>query len=98
MTEGFGFQMSYTAIFEHATADFDIARGADALKLFENAKDPQALRLSGQDGYFGELKYMLDCVRSGTPPSTVTPQDGVSALEICDAEERSVNSGKIVAL
>ena len=98
MTEGFGFQMSYTAIFEHATADFDIARGADALKLFEKGKDTQALRFSGQDGYFGELKYMLDCVRSGTPPSTVTALDGVSAVEICEAEERSVKTGKSVAL
>ncbi len=98
MTEGFGFQMSYTAIFERATADFDIARGADALKLFEKGKEPQALRFSGQDGYFGELKYMLDCVRSGAPPSTVTPQDGVSAVEICEAEELSVNRRSIVAL
>jgi predicted dehydrogenase len=98
MTEGFGFQMSYTAIFEHATADFDIVRGADALKLFEQGKEPQSLRFSGQDGYFGELKYLLDCVRSGTPPSTVTAQDGVSAVEICEAEARSVNGRTIVAL
>jgi len=82
MTEGFGFHMSYTAIFEHATADYDIARRPDALKLFEKVKESQALSFSGQDGYFGELNYMLDCVRSGTPPSTVTPQDGVSAVEI----------------
>jgi len=98
MTEGFGFQMSYTAVFENATADYDIARGADALKLFEKGKEPQALRLSGQDGYLGELKYMLECVRSGTPPSTVTPQDGVGAVEICEAEERSATSRMMVTL
>jgi predicted dehydrogenase len=98
MTEGFGFHMSYTAIFENATADFDIARGAEALKLFEKGKEPRVLRPGGQDGYCGELKYMLECVRSGTLPSIVTPQDGVSAVEICEAEERSVNSGTIVAL
>src|SRR6266545_4325052 len=98
MTEGFGFHMSYTAIFEHATADYDIARGPDALRLFEKGKEPRALPLSGQDGYLGELKYMLECVRSGTPPSTVTPQDGVSAVEICEAEERSATSRTIVTL
>ena len=98
MTEGFGFQMSYTAVFERATVDYTITRGADALKLFEKGKDPRTLRLSREDGYLGELKYMLTCVRSGKPPSTVTPQDGVSAVEICEAEERSVNSRKIVAL
>ena len=98
MTEGFGFHMSYTAVFEHATADYDIVRGADALKLFEKDKDPRTLRLSREDGYLGELKYMLQCVRSGKPPATVTAQDGVSAVEICEAEGRSVNSRKIVAL
>ena len=66
--------------------------------MFEKGKEPRAVRLNGQDGYFGELKYMLECVRSGTPPSTVTPEDGVSAVEICEAEERSVNSRKIVTL
>jgi predicted dehydrogenase len=98
MTEGFGFQMSYTAIFERATVDYDPTRGADALKLFQKGKDPRTLRLNREDGYLGELKYMLQCVRSGKLPSIVTPQDGIGAVEICEAEERSVNSRKIVAL
>ena len=34
MTKGFGFNMSYTVNFERATADYDMARGAEALKLF----------------------------------------------------------------
>ena len=31
MTPGFGFTMSYTVVFERATADYDVGRGADAL-------------------------------------------------------------------
>ena len=98
MTEGFGFTMSYTAIFEGATADYDISRGPDALRLFEPGKEPQTLRLGGQDGYFGELSYLLVCLTSARPPRTVTAQDGVSAVEICEAEERSVKTGKMVVL
>ena len=98
MTDGFGFNMSYTVVFEGATADYDIARGADALKLFEKGKDPQTLRLGGKDGYAGELQYMLECIRAGKPPSVVTAQDGVSAIETCEAEERSVKSGRVVRL
>jgi predicted dehydrogenase len=98
MTEGFGFHMSYTAIFERATADYDIARGPDALKLFEKGKEPRALHLGGRDGYFGELNYLLECVRSGALPTIVTPQDGVRAVEICEAEARSVKTGEIVPL
>jgi predicted dehydrogenase len=98
MTEGFGFNMSYTVVFENATADYDIARGADALKLFEKGKEPRVLKPEGKDGYAGELQHMLDCICSGKPPAVVTAQDGVGAVEICEAEERSVNSGQIVSL
>jgi predicted dehydrogenase len=98
MTEGFGFNMSYTVIFENATADYDIARGTDALKLFEKGKEPRVLKLEGKDGYVGELQHMLDAVCSGRPPRVVTAQDGASAVEICEAEERSVKSGQIVSL
>src|SRR5262245_20464223 len=83
MTEGFGFNMSYTVIFENATADYDIARGSDSLKLFEKGKEPRVLKLEDKDGYVGELKHILDCIRTGRPPSVVTGQDGVSAVEIC---------------
>lgn len=98
MTEGFGFNMAYTAIFENATADYDLARGADALKLFEKGKEPQTLRLEGKDGYVGELQHLLDSIRSGRPPTVVTAEDAVSAVEICEAEERSVKTGQLVSL
>ncbi|PYJ60486.1 MAG: oxidoreductase [Verrucomicrobia bacterium] len=98
MTEGFGFNMSYTVIFENATADYDMARGADALKLFEKGQEPRTLKLEGKDGYVGELKYLLECIRSGRPPSVVTARDGVSAVEICEAEEQSVKSGRTIII
>jgi predicted dehydrogenase len=98
MAEGFGFNMGYTVIFEAAMADYDIARGADALKLFEKGQEPQTVKVEGPDGYGGELRYLLNCIRSGAPPTLVTAQDSVSALEICEAEERSVLTGRIVSL
>src|SRR5438552_12819178 len=98
MTEGFGFNMSYTVIFENATADYDMARGADALKLFEKGQEPRTLKLEGKDGYVGELKYLLECIRSGRPPSVVSARDGVSAVEICEAEEQSVKSGRTITI
>lgn len=96
MAEGFGFTMSYTIVFENATADYDLVRGADALRLFENGKEPQTLKPGGPDGYAGELQYLLECIRIRRPPSVVTALDGVRAVQICEAEERSVKSGKPV--
>src|SRR6266568_5154078 len=38
MAPGFGFSMSYTVNFQNATADYDLARGKDALRLIERAR------------------------------------------------------------
>jgi predicted dehydrogenase len=98
MTEGFGFSMSYTAIFENATADYDIGRGADALRLFERGREPRVVRLDVRDGYVGELQHLLDSIRAGIPPTVVTAEDAVGSIEICEAEERSIKTGQLVSL
>lgn len=98
MTPGFGFNMSYTVIFERATADYDLARGPQALKLFELGQDPQILTPEGPDGYAGEIQHIVDCILQKKPLQRVTPEEGISALEICEAEEKSVRSRQIVAI
>ena len=98
MTPGFGFNMAYTVNFENATADYDMARGADALRLYEPDRPPRTLKCGGEDGYVGELRHMVEAIRSGTPPTVVTAQEGLSAVEICEAEEKSIKLGKVVTL
>ena len=96
MTQGFG--MSYTVIFERATLDFDSARGADALRLDEEGQPSRMVKCEGMDGYEGELRHMIESILSGKPPSIVTAQDGLSAVEICEAEEKSVKTGNVISL
>ena len=98
MTKGFGFNMSFTVNFERATADYDSARGAEALKLFEEGRDPRIVSCEGGDGYIGEIKHFVDSIRNNRRPTIVTPQDGLRSVEICEAEERSVRTGQIVIL
>lgn len=98
MSDGYGFSMTYTVNFERATADFDSGRGADALKFFEDGQPPRTIPCEGGDGYIGELTHMVESIRTGQPPTIVTPADGLSAVEICEAEERSVKTGQIVRL
>jgi predicted dehydrogenase len=98
MAPEFGFHMAYTVNFERATADYDLARGADALRLFEPGQPPRTIPGDGPDGYVGELRHMLDAIHTGKPPSVVTAQDALTAIEICAAEEESVRTGKVVAL
>ncbi len=93
-----GFNMSFALHCEQATVDFDLSRGGDALRLHEAGRNPRTLKLKKTDGYGEEIRYFLDCVMRGEKPSVVTAQDGVAALEICAAEEKSVRTGVVVKL
>jgi predicted dehydrogenase len=98
MTGGFGFNMEYTVQFENATADYTLARGAEPLRLFEKGQPPRAIKPPGGDGYIGELSHMVESIRAKKAPTVVTARDGASAVEICEAEEKSMQTGKVVTL
>lgn len=93
-----GFNMAYTLHCERATVDFDLSRGVDALHVTEQGCDPRIVKLEGLDGYGAETRYFVDCVAHGRLPQIVTAQDGMTALEICEAEEKSVHTGQPVGL
>jgi len=97
MAHGFGFNMAYTVNFENATADYDIARGKEALRLSAN-KEQRVITCDGPDGYIGELRHLIEAIRAGKKPTVVTVEDAVRSIEICEAEERSVKAGKPVQL
>ncbi len=98
MTPGFGFNMSYTAIFEKATADYDLSRAEEKLRLFSGSGDGEVIQCSGQDAYAGELEYFLNHVRNGTKPAKVTIADALAVTETCTAEEQSIKTGECVAV
>ncbi len=93
-----GFNMSYTLLCERATLDFDLTRGADALLVSQTGDSPRTVKHEGGDGYAMEINYIIDCVASRKAPTIVSAHDGVTALEICEAEEQSIRSGAPVKL
>jgi predicted dehydrogenase len=98
MNDGYGFSMAYTVNFEHATADYDNTRGKDKLRVLENGKRPRVIECHGSDGYDAELHYMIRSIQAGKPPTTVTAQDGLRSVEICEAAEESIKTGKVISL
>ena len=98
MSEGYPFTMVYTANFERATVEFDISRGAEALKVYGDDKEAVVIPLGEGDGYTNELRHIVESIQNGTAPTIVTAEDGLSAVEICEAEEASVASGERVRL
>ncbi len=93
-----GFNMAYTLHCERATLDFDLARGTEVLRVTEFGQPPRTVPCDGPDGYSAEISYLLECVDRGRPPRMVTGQDGLTALEICEAEEQSIRTGQPVKL
>lgn len=98
MTRGHGFNMAYTVNFEKATADYDLARGMAALRLYEEGHLPRVLKCKGLDAYVGELTYMANCILRGKPPTIVTAEDGLNAVKICETEGRSIQAGQVVII
>ena len=97
MAPGFGFNMSYTVNFENATADYDISRNKEALRLSAN-KEQKVITLDEPDGYVQEIRHLVQAITTRKKPSIVTVDDAVSSVEICEAEEKSVKTGKEVKL
>jgi predicted dehydrogenase len=93
-----GFNMGYTIFCERATLDFDLARGAEALSVDEAGKKSRTGKLENGDGYDAEIRYFLDCVARSKKPEIVTARDAVTALEICEAEEESIRTGRPVGI
>jgi predicted dehydrogenase len=93
-----GFNMAYTLHCEGATLDYDLARGAEALRVLESGLPPRVVPGAPTDGYSEEMRYLVDCVARNRRPEIVTANDAVTALAICEAEEQSVRTGRPVAL
>lgn len=95
MARGFGFRMAYTVNFEEATADYDLARGAEALKLSASG-ETCVVKCDGPDGYVGQLRHFVDRMNGSIIEPVVTAADGLTAVMICEAEEESALSGRPV--
>ena len=93
-----GFNMSFIVHCHRAMVDFDLSRGSEALRLHEAKKQPRFIKLKHTDGYQEEIAYFVNCVAAGVQPSVVSAADGLAALEMCAAEEKSVRTGRAVKL
>lgn len=98
MTSGFGFNMAYTIQFEKATLDYDFSRTDEPLRLFIDGGETHVIKLTGSDGYVGELQYLADIISQNKSPDTVKAIDGLNSVLICEAEEKSALTGEVVSV
>jgi predicted dehydrogenase len=97
MAKGFGFQMGYVVNFENATADYQSARGEEALQLAFGG-EKSTIKCDGVGGHQAQVQHLVDAIAMGGQPTMVTAGEGLTALRICEAEQRSVACGALVKL
>ncbi|MEK6702139.1 MAG: Gfo/Idh/MocA family oxidoreductase [Planctomycetota bacterium] len=92
---GFPFVMRYVAVFEKATAMFDLSGGAAPVTVFRDGVLSQPA-LPTLSSYQLEIDHMLDAVaaaRSGAPfELRATMQDAVAVAELLEGERASLTA------
>jgi len=83
-TSGFNFQMRFVVVFEQATAEFDLAR--DPQLTLSRGGETSAVELPEGDGYLGEVRHLLDAVRSGKGGLRCTLDDALGVARLLERE------------
>jgi len=92
----FPFRMVFALRLEHASIEWDGARGP--MMVYPDGGEPFTPALESGDGYSREIDYFIDCIQRGVKPTIVTPQSARDSVRIALAEETSLRLGKPVAL
>lgn len=91
---GWGFQMKFSAVFEHGALDYD-SRGEPTLLLTAGKEPPRPVALPGArpDGYHAELAYFCSRLREGLPVEKSTGVQAALSLRVTLAEIESAARG-----
>ena len=78
------FDASYRAVFEKGTVIFKYGKLTDCgkevtLEVPEN-NAATGINIKSIDGYGGEIRYFVDCIKSGKAPEAVTPQSSLGSV------------------
>ncbi len=93
---GFPFRMSFLAVFEEATAEFDSTREPKLVLHRGGRAEPVPLETAS--GYDLEVRHLLAAIASGSADLRVTIDDALATARLLDAERESLNTGAAVRL
>lgn len=83
--------------FRAGGASFEQGQPVSYLLLHEDGRPNQPIAFDAGDGYYNELSYFIECVKSGTPPSRVAPADARLAVQTALACRQSLEEGGAVS-
>ena len=97
MQEGYGFNMSYTANFEKATACY-LLDDEETLTLFRSNYKPELIKLDEGMGYEFEIRSFVDDILSNKKVNINLLKQAAESVAIIEAEMVSIKSCSVVAL
>lgn len=101
-----GFQMAFQAVFENGTVEFDSgakpaftgtfgAAAKSEILLKKDVQDASSVQIgnvSDLGGYYNELRYFIDCLKSGKHPEIATGAQAAESLRVVEHEIESVDA------
>lgn len=87
-TPGFPFNMRYTVVFDHATADFDLTRAAPLLLCRDGKAEP--VEVESSDGYDGEVRHILSAIANGDRTLRATLDDSLALTRLLERERAAL--------
>src|SRR5205085_7864950 len=89
------FGMEYSVTLERATIEYNSNGRAPALYSAEGGE--KVLELEPGDGYAAEIRYFVECCRSGNAPERCPPKESAEAVEVMNLllEARERNGERI---
>ena len=90
---GLPFRMRYTVEFAGAVGDFALGREPE-LVIYRPGQDPASPKLAPGDGYTGEVRAMVEAVRTGESAGVPTLEEAAFVTRVLDAELASAESGQ----
>ncbi len=90
LTPGTPFRMKYLAVFEHATAEFDLSRDPRVTLYTGGGAESPAIEPGA--GYLPQLRHLLAAVRDPAMPLRATLSDAATVAEVLAAERTSIET------
>jgi len=97
MQEGYGFNMSYTANFEKATACY-LLDVEETLTLFRSSYEPEIIKLDEGMGYEFEIRSFVNDILSNKTININLLKQAAESVAIIEAEMVSIKSCSVVTL
>ena len=82
------FQAEYLAVFENGYVESKggkVTKNGQEVSLdMGDTSEDTGINLSGADGYSDEIRYFMECIRSGRKPTKVTPESSLTSVKLVE--------------